>query len=127
MSLKNINTAKAPEAVGPYNQAVIAGNMLFISGQIALDPATGELISGDVGAQTRQCMKNVLAILEEAGLDEKALARVGIYVTSMDNFALVNQVYASFFKGNYPARACVEVSGLPKGADVEIEAVALLG
>ncbi len=127
MELKYVNTRNAPEAIGPYSQAVKAGSMLFVSGQIPLDPATGELVTGDAGKQAMQCMKNVVSILEEAGLSVDNLVRVGIYLTSMDDFGPVNDVYASFFNGKYPARACVEVSGLPKGANVEIEAVALVG
>ncbi len=124
MNLEYLATKKAPEAVGPYNQAVKAGNLLFISGQLPLDPATGEMVKGDAGVQAKQCMKNVFALLEEAKLSEKSIVKTTIYVSDLNDFSLVNDVYASFFTGEYPARACIEVSGLPKGADVEIEAIA---
>ncbi len=124
MTLEFYSTKTAPEAVGPYNQAVKAGNLLFISGQLPLDPATGEMVKGDAGAQAKQCMKNVLALLEAAKLSDKSIAKTTIYVSDLNDFNLVNEVYASFFTGEYPARACIEVSGLPRGADVEIEAIA---
>jgi len=126
MGLEYLNTRQAPEAIGPYNQAVKAGNLLFVSGQLPIDPVTGEMVKGDSGVQTKQCMKNVLAILEASGLDENNIAKATIFVTNLGEFNLVNEAYGSFFTKDYPARACIEVSNLPKGAGVEIEAVACL-
>jgi len=126
MVLEYLNTRQAPEAIGPYNQAVKAGNLLFVSGQLPIDPVTGEMVKGDSGVQTKQCMKNVLAILEASGLDENNIAKATIYVTNLGEFNLVNEAYGAFFVKDYPARACIEVSSLPKGAGVEIEAVACL-
>lgn len=124
MELDYINTKKAPQAVGPYSQAVKMGEMLFVSGQIPLDPSTGELVGNNAGEQTKQCMKNILAILENEGLTADNFVKATIFVKDLKNFGMVNEAYASFFSANYPARACVEVSALPKGAAVEIEAIA---
>ncbi|KHE71470.1 RidA family protein [Halobacillus sp. BBL2006] len=122
---KAISTDKAPAAIGPYSQAADLGNLLFISGQIPLDPETMEFVSDDVDAQAHQVMKNLGAILEEAGLTYRHVAKANIYLASMDDFATVNEIYASYLSEPYPARAAVEVSKLPKGAKVEIEAVAV--
>ncbi|MBA2176352.1 RidA family protein [Halobacillus locisalis] len=122
---KPISTNQAPAAIGPYSQAVDLGNMLFISGQIPLDPNTMEFVSEDIEAQTHQVMKNVGAILKEAGLDYQHLAKASIFLDSMDDFSKVNDIYASYLSEPYPARAAVEVSRLPKGAKVEIEAIAV--
>lgn len=120
-----ISTDKAPAAIGPYSQAVDLGNMLFISGQIPLDPATQAFVSDDVKEQTEQVMKNIGAILEEAGLSYQHIAKANIYLASMEDFAVVNEVYASFLSEPYPARAAIEVSRLPKDAKVEIEVTAV--
>lgn len=122
---KPINTDQAPAAIGPYSQATDLGNLLFISGQIPLNPETMEFVSDDVATQTEQVMKNLGAILEEAGLDYQNIAKANIYLDSMEDFSIVNEVYASFLSEPYPARAAVEVSKLPKGAKVEIEAIAV--
>lgn len=119
-----ISTEKAPKAIGPYSQATEHGGIIFISGQIPLDPQTMEFVSDDVKEQTAQVMKNIQAILEEAGLTFKNVAKMNIYLDSMENFSIVNEVYAGFLSEPYPARAAVEVSKLPKGAKVEIEAIA---
>ncbi len=119
-----VHTDNAPAAVGPYSQGVKTGNMMFVSGQMPVVPATGEVVEGDVGEKARQCMKNVLAILEEAGLKADNIIKTTIFLTDMNDFGAVNEVYASFFGDSYPARSCVEVSRLPKGVDVEIEAIA---
>ncbi|MFD2637959.1 RidA family protein [Piscibacillus salipiscarius] len=123
--MKNVySTNQAPAAIGPYSQAVEVGGLLFISGQIPLDPSSMEMVSDDVSKQTRQVMKNLGAILKEAGLDYKHLVKTTILLDSMDDFATVNDIYASFLDEPYPARAAFEVSKLPKGAKVEIEAIA---
>jgi 2-iminobutanoate/2-iminopropanoate deaminase len=122
-----VATDRAPAAIGPYSQAVRAGNLLFCSGQIALDPATGELVAGDVVAQTRRVLDNLEAVLAAAGADFGAVVKTTIYLARMGDFAAVNAVYGERVGKTPPARATVEVSGLPKGALVEIDAVALLG
>ncbi|KGX88191.1 RidA family protein [Pontibacillus litoralis] len=122
---KTISTHKAPAAIGPYSQAADVGNLLFISGQIPLDPETQAFVSYDVKDQTEQVMKNIGAILEEAGLTYNHIAKANIYLANMDDFTTVNEVYASFLTEPYPARAAIEVSRLPKGAKVEIEAIAV--
>lgn len=118
-----ISTDKAPAAIGPYSQAVKAGNFMFISGQIPIDPSTGNVIDGDIKAQTKQCLKNLEAICQSAGLTLDNVVKTTIFITDMSKFPEVNEVYGSFFKENPPARACVEVSALPKDVQVEIEAV----
>lgn len=127
MALKMIHTDKAPKAVGPYSQAVRAGDLLFCSGQIPIDPATGELkrFDGDVAAQARLVMNNLRAVLESQGLSFDDVIKTTVFLSKMDHFGRVNEVYASYFGDYKPARACVEVARLPKDADVEIEAIAL--
>src|SRR6478672_6039758 len=120
MSKEIIITPDAPAPIGPYNQAVKAGNMLFISGQIALIPASGELITSDVTAETQQVMKNLAAILKEAGTDFSSVVKTTIFLSDMNLFAAVNEVYGSVFTDQYPARETVAVKGLPKGVNVEI-------
>lgn len=122
---KSIHTKNAPAAVGPYSQGVKAGNMMFVSGQMPVVPESGEVIEGDTGEKARQCMKNVLAILKEAGLTADNIIKTTIFLTDINDFGAVNEVYASFFGDSFPARSCVEVSRLPKGVDVEIEAIAV--
>ncbi len=124
ITLKHLHTDNAPQAVGPYSQAVKTGNLIFVSGQLPLNPATGEMVKGDVGAQAKQCMHNILAILGSENLTAANLVKTTIYLKDMNDFSLVNEVYATFFDGKYPARACVEVARLPKDATMEIEAVA---
>lgn len=121
-----IHTDKAPRAIGPYSQAVEANGLLFISGQLGLDPATGTLAEG-VQAQARQSMQNLQAILEAGGIGFENVVRTGIFVANMDDFQTVNEIYGSFFRGDPPARATVQVARLPKDALVEIEATASLG
>ncbi|MFG6149971.1 RidA family protein [Halobacillus sp. B23F22_1] len=122
---KPLATDQAPAAIGPYSQAADVGNLIFISGQIPLNPQTMEFVSDDVKEQAHQVMKNLGAILEEAGLSYNHIAKANIYLDSMDDFAVVNDVYASYLSEPYPARAAVEVGKLPKGAKVEIEAIAV--
>lgn len=126
MTNEYLHTSNAPAAVGPYSQAVKSGNILFVSGQMPVDPATGEIVAGDPAVKTTQCMKNVLAILEQAGLTAHNIIKATIFLTDMDDFGQVNDAYADFFKDNFPARSCVEVSRLPKDVTVEIEVVASL-
>lgn len=121
-----IETTQAPAAIGPYSQAVKTGNLLFVSGQIPLNPQTGALVTDGIEAETHQVMKNVQAILTAAGTTLEAVVKTTIFLKSMDDFAKVNGVYASYFTGNYPARETVEVSRLPKDARVEISVVAAI-
>ena len=124
---KAINTNKAPLPVGPYNQAVMVKNTLYISGQVALNPINNELIQGSIDEESHQIMKNIESILKEAGLDFKNVVRSKIYLTDMSNFSKVNEVYGSYFeKGYEPARTTIEVSGLPLGVDVEIDMIAVV-
>ena len=120
-----INTPDAPAPIGPYNQSVLAGNLLFISGQICINPKTGELINGDIKEETTQVMKNLQAILHEAGMQFNRVVKTTIFLTDMKQFAEVNEVYGSFFNGDYPARETVEVSALPKFVNVEISMIAM--
>ena len=121
---QTVSTAKAPAAIGPYSQAISAGSLLITSGQIPLDPATGAFPEG-IAAQTRQSLTNVKAILEAAGTDMDHVIKTTVFLKDMNDFAAMNEVYATFFKeGGYPARSAVEVARLPKDALVEIEAIA---
>lgn len=119
-----VATTHAPAAIGPYSQAIVSGDMIFTSGQIPLDPASGELVQGDIQAQTRQVFSNLREVLKEAGASLDDAVKVNVYMTDLKDFAALNEVYATFFTQPYPARSCVEVSSLPKGAQVEIEIVA---
>ena len=123
MANRIISTQKAPAAIGPYSQAIMAGNMLFTSGQLGLEPETGILPEG-IEAQTKQSLQNIRAILEEAGLQKTDVIKTVVYLKNMSDFAAVNAIYADFFGDHKPARSCVEVAGLPKGGLVEIEVVA---
>jgi reactive intermediate/imine deaminase len=126
MSRSIISTEQAPAAIGPYSQAVRAGNTVYFSGQIPLDPSTGALVEGDITAQTRRVFDNLDAVAKAAGGSLAHIARVGIYVTDLANFAAVNAVMAEYFQQPYPARSTIEVSGLPKNAQVEVDAVMVL-
>ena len=121
-----IHTDKAPKAIGPYSQAVKAGNMLFVSGQVPFVPETMEIVEGDVKAQTAQSLKNVQAILAEAGLDFSHVVKSTVFIKDMNEFAAINEVYAEYFGENKPSRACVEVARLPKDVKVEIEVIAVI-
>ena len=121
-----IHTDRAPKAIGPYSQAVRVGDTVYLSGQIPLDPATGELVTGDIGAQTRRVFENLTAVCAAAGGSLANLVRVGIYLTDLKNFTAVNAIMAEYCKEPYPARSTVEVSGLPRDAEVEIDAVLVL-
>ena len=123
---KIIETANAPAPIGPYNQAVMAGNFLFISGQIPLDPATGELVAGDIRKETEQVMENLKAILIEAGLNFEKVVKTSIFVKDMGQFSEINEVYATYFKvSEAPARETVEVANLPKYVRIEISMIAI--
>ena len=122
--MKVISTQKAPAAIGPYSQAIKVGNLLFASGQIPINPATGTIVEGGIKEQTRQSLTNVKAILEEAGLTLSDVVKTTVFLADMNDFADMNGVYAEFFSEPYPARSAVAVKTLPKGASVEIEVVA---
>ena len=124
MSNKVINTDKAPAAIGPYVQAIQAGNMLFTSGQLGLVPETGELPEG-IEAQAKQSLANIAAILSEAGFEKSDVVKTTVFIINMADFGKVNEIYAGFFGDAKPARSCVEVAALPKGGLIEIEIVAV--
>lgn len=121
-----VSTDAAPRAIGPYTQAIASGGLLFVSGQIPLDPSTGELVAGDIATQTDRVMKNLAAILEAAGASFDQVVKTTVYVVDLADFASMNEVYGSYFKQPAPARATVQVARLPKDARVEIDAVAVL-
>ena len=120
-----IATETAPRAIGPYSQAVRAGNLIFASGQIPIDPATGEFVAGGVAEQTEQVLKNLTAVFAAAGVQMNQIVKTTVFLASMDDFAAMNEVYARFFSENPPARATVEAARLPRDARVEIEAIAV--
>lgn len=124
MEKKIISTKNAPAAIGPYSQAVKTGNLVFTSGQIPLDPQTGELVNDDIKKATERSMENINAILEEAGTSLDKVVKTTVFIQDMNDFAAVNEVYGRYFTENQPARSCVEVAKLPKGAKVEIEVTA---
>lgn len=126
MSKQIIKTEKAPAPIGPYSQAVKANGMLFISGQVALIPATGELELSSIEAETHQVMKNIAAILEEANLGFQHLIKTTIFLSDMGLFSRVNEIYGSYFTSDYPARETVAVKGLPKGVNIEISVTAVV-
>jgi 2-iminobutanoate/2-iminopropanoate deaminase len=123
---KIINTSEAPNPVGPYNQSVLAAGLLFISGQIAIDPATGELVTGDIESETHRVLKNIGAILREAGMGYEDVVKCSVFVSDMENYGRINAIYAQYFaEDTAPARELVEVSNLPKYVHVEISAIAV--
>ncbi len=127
MRKQAVHTPHAPAAIGPYSQAVRVGPWLFCSGQLGMDPETGQLVEGGIQAQTRQALTNLQRILEAAGASLDHVVRVTVYLQDITEFAAMNEVYQTFFRPPYPARAAVQVAALPKGARVEIEAMAYLG
>ena len=127
MEREVVSTERAPRAIGPYSQAVAAGPFVFCSGQIALDPRTGQIAGEDAAAQTERVLENLKAVLEAAGSSLSAVVKTTVFLKSMDDFPAMNQVYGRFFPENPPARSTVEVARLPKDVRVEIEAVALRG
>ena len=126
MPRQPIHTEQAPAAIGPYSQAVRAGNTVYLSGQTPLDPTTGVLVEGDIAVQARRALDNLKAVCEAAGGSFDRVVRIGLYLTDLGNFAAVNAVMAEYFAKPYPARSTIEVAGLPKGADFEIDAVMVI-
>ncbi len=124
MSKQIINTSNAPAPIGPYNQAVKAGNFLFISGQVALKPGTNELANTDIIEEAHQVMQNLKSILAEAGMDFNNVVKTTIFLSDMELFGSVNEIYAKYFEGNFPARETIAVKGLPKNVNVEISMIA---
>ena len=124
MSMKVISTDKAPSAVGPYSQAIEAGKYLYTSGVLPIDMSNGKLVESDIFTATKVCMENIIAILKEAGYDLDNVVKTMIYIVDMEEFSVVNEAYETYFKDHKPARSCVEVSKLPKGAEIEIEVIA---
>ncbi len=118
-----VSTKKAPAAIGPYSQAVCVGEMVFLSGQLAIDPASGNLVEGGIEAQTEQALKNIEAILAEAGLTMDNVIKTTVFLADINDFTAMNEIYAKHFNGDYPARSAVQVAALPKGALVEIECI----
>lgn len=127
MPREPISTPRAPAAIGPYSQAVRAGGTVYLSGQIPLDPATGELVQADIATEARRVFDNLAAVCEAAGGSLDDVARVGIYLTDLSDFAAVNAVMADYFQAPYPARSTIQVSALPRGARVEVDAVLFTG
>lgn len=125
MEKKIVFTENAPKPIGPYNQAILVNGTLYCSGQIAIDPATGEMVQNNIESETVQVMKNMSEVLKAADMDFSNVVKVGIFVTNMGQFSQINQVYATYFEDNFPARETVEVSALPKGANVEISMIAV--
>ena len=120
----SVSSPQAPKAIGPYSPAVRAGEFLFVSGQVALDPSTGTIVSGDIRAETSQVMENIRALLSAAGLDFSGVVRTTVFLADMNDFAAMNEVYGTYFDHPYPARATVQVSRLPRDARVEIDVIA---
>ena len=127
MTRTKIVTTSAPAALGPYSQAIALDGMVFASGQIALDPASGQLVEGDVQAQTHRALQNLKAVLEASGSSLANVVKTTVFLTSMSNFTAMNEVYATYFGDEPPARSTIAVAELPKGAQVEIEAIAVCG
>lgn len=125
--MKDIISKNAPAPIGPYSQAIVAGNLLFVSGQVAINPVNGELVTQDIQAETTQVMENIKAILTEAGTDFNRIVKTTIFLKTMDDFAAVNTVYGSYLSQPFPARETVAVAGLPKNVNVEISVTVLLG
>ena len=119
-----IQTEQAPAAIGPYSQAIRIGDFLYTSGQIALDPESGNFLSGEIEEETEQTLKNISAILQAGGVNFENVIKTTVYLSDLNNFARMNQVYEKYFSKNKPARACVQVAALPKGAKIEIDAIA---
>jgi 2-iminobutanoate/2-iminopropanoate deaminase len=122
---KVIHTNNAPAPIGPYSQAIVAGNFVFVSGQIPLDPSTGELVSENIKAETKQVMENIKAVLAEAGLGFDSIVKTTIFLTDMQSFVQVNEVYGTYFTDQFPARETVQVAALPKNVNVEISVIAI--
>lgn len=126
-NVKSVSTSSAPEAIGPYSQGVVARNILFISGQLPIDPQTGKMIEGNIQAKTRQVIRNVEGVAKAAGASLDSIVKITIFLKDMADFVAVNEVYAQYFERTLPARSAVQVGALPKDADIEMEAIALIG
>ncbi len=126
MEKKSIFTENAPKAIGPYSQAITAGNMLFTSGQLGINPATGNIVEGTIQDETRQSLNNLKSVLEAAGATLNDVVKTTVFIKDMNQFGLINEVYGEFFTNHKPARSCVEVARLPKDGNVEIEAIAII-
>lgn len=126
MSIEVISANNAPKAVGPYSQAIKIQNLVFTSGQIPIDPATGDIVDGGIENQAKQVLENLNAVLIEAGTGFDSVIKTTVYIKDMNDFVLVNKIYGQYFKEPYPARSCVEVARLPKDVSIEIEAVAIV-
>jgi 2-iminobutanoate/2-iminopropanoate deaminase len=125
MPKKHVMSNKAPKPIGPYSQAIIAGGLLFVSGQIPIDPASGELVEGDIEAQTEQALKNVVAILKEAKMGPENVVKTTVFLRDINEFARMNEVYARYLGKEPPARSTVQAAGLPRGVKIEIDAIAV--
>ena len=126
MEKRVIQTNQAPQAIGPYSQAILAGQTLYVSGQIPINPATGEIVEGDATIQAKQCLENLKAIIEAAGGSLANVVKTSVFIKNMDDFSGINEIYGQYFAQPYPARACVEVARLPKDVLVEVEAIAVM-
>ncbi len=124
--IETVSTENAPGAIGPYSQAIKSGNMVFCSGQIPIDPATGDFVSQDIAEQTEQVLKNLSAVLEAAGSNLNKVVKTGVFLADMNDFAAMNEVYARYFNDNKPARATVQAARLPRDARVEIDCIAVI-
>jgi 2-iminobutanoate/2-iminopropanoate deaminase len=122
--MSRVQTEKAPKAVGPYSQGMIVDNVVYVSGQLPIDPSTGNFVEGDIQDMTRQCIRNIEAILKEAGTSLDKVVKTTIFVADLANFSAINETYAEFFGESAPARSCVQAAAIPKGAAIEIEAIA---
>lgn len=125
LALQAVETSRAPAAIGPYSQAILVGNSLYLAGQLAMDPETGEMVGGGIQAETRQVMENLAAVLEAAGMSFRDVVQTQVFLADLGDFATMNEVYGSFLSEPYPARATVQVAALPRGARVEIQMVAV--
>jgi 2-iminobutanoate/2-iminopropanoate deaminase len=125
--VRAVETARAPAAIGPYSQAILAGDFLYLAGQIAMDPESGEMVGGGIQAETRQVMENLAAVLEAAGMSFRDVVQTQVFMVDLSEFSTMNEVYGSFLSEPYPARATVQVAALPRGARVEIQMVAVRG
>ncbi len=125
MNINVVSTEKAPAAIGPYSQALIAGSFIYTSGQIPINPKTGEIVNGDIAQQTKQVMENLKAVLEAAGSDLGSVIKTTVFIKNMNDFQTVNSIYNEYFKKPFPARSCVEVARLPKDVGIEIEVIAV--
>ncbi len=126
MANKIVSTEKAPQAIGPYSQGMIAGNMIYTSGQLGIDPQSGEIVNTSIQDEARQSLKNVEAVLNEAGAKLTDVVKTTVYVKDLNQFTDINEVYSEFFSDHKPARSCVEVARLPKDGNIEIEAIAIV-